>query len=332
MPRSWANEKLEFRCAMTIEQCVSAQLQDRFKPGTRLLLAISGGADSILLAQMLRAMPYRVTWAHINHQMRSNSRADAVFVSALARRWDLPCDIAQVNVPKYAKRHHLGLEEAARHLRYQALAKIAARWRCAAILTAHHADDQAETILMNFLRGAGPAGLAGMPEVRYWTTSRTVPIVRPLLGVTRREILRTLKKIKLPWRQDPSNRSVRYMRNRIRHVTLPYLDKLYPGLAGRLVQSADIYRAEEEFWRGFLPPYLRKTVRKDGRTMTVVLPRLLRYHKAFSRRILRHILPGLSFQDIEQVLTLARSPERTAWLKLSGRRRVKRKKNTLVVA
>jgi len=122
------------------------------------------------------------------------------------------------------------------------------------------------------------------------------------------------------------------MRNRIRYDALPYLEKLYPGVGGRLVQSADIFRGEEEFWRNLIAPLFRQTVRKNGPKITVVLPRLLRYHKALSRRILRHILPGLSFQDIEQVLTLARSPERRAWLRLSGRRRVKRESNRLVVA
>jgi len=96
------------------------------------------------------------------------------------------------------------------------------------------------------------------------------------------------------------------------------LEKRHPGLSGRLLQMADIFRTEEAFWRDQEARELSKTVRKSGPEITVVLRQLLRYHKAFSRRILRRALPGLFFQDIEQLLTLARSPRPTAWLKLAG--------------
>jgi len=310
----------------------SRQIRLLVPPGSRLLIAVSGGPDSVVLAHFLKSQPYRLIIGHVDHRLRKGSARDAQFVKNLAKQWDIPFRVTAVNVKVLARRRALGVEEAARELRYQALSRMARQSRCTAIVTAHTASDQAETVLMNFLRGAGPAGLAGMPDVRYLHHSGKVPIVRPFLGVSRREVLGSLKALALPCRQDPSNRSLRFMRNRIRHSTLPSLEKLYPGLAGRLAQSADIFRGEEDFWRSLVLSYLRKTVRKNGRKITVVLPRLLRYHKALSRRILRHILPGLSFQDIEQVLTLARSPERTEWLRLSGRRRVRRKKNTLVVA
>jgi tRNA(Ile)-lysidine synthase len=314
------------------EKKASQVLQVRVPKGSRILVAVSGGPDSVVLAHFLRRQPYSLVIGHVDHGLRSGSARDARFVQSLARTWDIPFRSKVVDVKGLAQRRARGVEEAARKLRYQALAHLARQCRCTAILTAHTADDQAETVLMNFLRGAGPAGLAGMPERRYLSHAGKVPIVRPLLGVTRREILRTLQETGLPSRQDPSNLSLRFMRNRIRHLTLPSLEKLFPGLAGRLVQSADIYREEEEFWRGLVSSHLRKMVRANGRRITVVLPRLLRYHKALSRRILRRILPGLSFQDIEQVLTLARSPEPVAELQLAGHRYVKRKKNLLVVA
>jgi len=238
--------------------------------------------------------------------------------------------VTRVDVRAHARKHHLGIEEAARDLRYAALSAMARRRHCAAILTAHHAGDQAETVLMNFLRGAGASGLAGIPEVRRAHPSRSMMIIRPFLGVTQDQMRRYLKRYSLPCRHDPSNRSLRFARNRIRHVTLPALEKRYPGLSSRMVQTAEILRVEEEFWRALVLRQLRKTVRKNGQTITVVLPQLLRYHKALGRRILRHILPGLSFQDIEQVLALARSPGGSEGLKLSGPWVVHRRLHTLV--
>jgi tRNA(Ile)-lysidine synthase len=314
------------------EKRASQVLQNHVPKGTKILAAVSGGPDSVVLANFLRRQPYSLVIGHIDHRLRSGSARDAVFVKNLAKKWDILCRIKIVDVKAFIRRRSGGLEEVARKLRYQALAQIAQENGCSAILTAHTADDQAETILMNFLRGSGPTGLAGMPVIRYLNHAGKIPILRPLLGITRREVMLTLKEAGLPSRQDPSNRSMRFLRNRIRHQTLPSLEKLFPGLATRLVQSSDIYQGEEEFWRDHLSSYLRKTVRKDGQRITVVLARLLRYHKALSRRILRHILPGLSFQDIEQVLSLARSSKQTAGLRLAGHRRVKRMKNTLVVA
>ena len=284
------------------------------------------------LAHFLRGQPYRLIIGHIDHRLRKGSATDARFVKALAGGWDLPCRVKVVNVKAFARRCGLGIEEAGRDLRYRMLFLMARRGRCAAIVTGHTANDQAETILMNFLRGAGPAGLAGMPSARRLDHAGPVPIVRPFLGVSRRQIMQYMRRHSFPFRHDPSNWSSRFMRNRIRYAALPFLEKLYPGLAARLVQGADVFRQEEAFWNDVVRHELRKTARKSGRKTTVVLPRLLRYHKALSRRILRHILPGLSFQEIEQVLALARSPGRSDWLRLPGSQCVKREKNKLVVS
>jgi len=312
-------------------QVVSDRLCAHLTPGSKILIAVSGGPDSVALAHFLKGLSYRLVIGHVDHQLRRGSAAEARFVQKLAKEWDLPCLVARVQVRRYAARNKMGLEEAARELRYAALVRLARQAKCAAIVTAHHADDQAETVLMNFLRGAGPAGLAGIPERRRFAGVQTPFLLRPFLGVRRTEIESYLKQNHLPCRRDLSNASLRFARNRIRHAALPFLEKLYPGLAGRLVRGADIFREEEAFWQKVVSRELRKTARKSGKGTTVVLPRLLRYHKALSRRILRHILPGSSFQEIEQALALARSPGRADWLRLPGRRRVRREKNQLVI-
>lgn len=247
--------------------------------------------------------------------MRKGSGQDARFVRRLAAGWDVPCFVSRVNVPSHAAVQRLGLEEAARELRYRALLRMARRAGCSAIVTAHHAGDQAETVLMNFLRGAGPTGLAGIPSFREqagW------PLLRPFLSVTRGEILAYLKAHRLRYRQDPSNQSRRFTRNRIRRETLPYLERLNPGLSDRLVQAAEIFREEEEFWRPKVLRELAKTVRQNGKRVTVALPQLLGYHKSLSRRILRYVLPGLSFQEIERIFTLARLSQRTGRRQIAG--------------
>ncbi len=306
-------------------------LRSHIPVGSRLLVAVSGGPDSVALLHFLRGQPYALIVGHVDHQLRSSSKTDARFVKKLAKRWDISCHIARVNVVTYAKAHHLSIEESARDLRYQALSAIAKKERCDAILTAHTAGDQSETVLMNFLRGSGPAGLAGIPETRTSSGSYGKILVRPLLGVRKEQLLAYLKRHAVPFRVDPTNRSMRFSRNRIRHSVLPYLEKIAPGLLERLPQAADIFREEERYWDALVEREFRKTARKNGKRFTVVLPQLLGYHKALSRRILRRILPGLSFQDIEHVFSLARSPQRMSWLEFPGHVWVKREKNKLVV-
>ena len=140
-----------------------------------------------------------------------------------------------------------------------------------------------------------------------------------------------LRAYAIPYRLDPSNESLVFARNRIRLSTLPYLEKQSPGLRERLIRGAEVFREEEGFWNVQVAQVLGKTVQKNGERFTVVLPRLLGYHKALSRRILRCVLPGSSFQDIEQVLQLARSPEERGCLEFPGGWRVRRDKKKLVV-
>ncbi len=312
------------------DEAMSA-IRSHVPAGSRLLVAVSGGPDSVALAHFLRLQPYPFLIGHIDHQLRKGSARDAQFVRRLSREWDVPCVVKRVPVKAYAHAHHVGLEEAARDVRYRELAAMAKRLHCSAILTAHTADDQSETVLMNFLRGAGPVGLSGMPITRRLHHASPLPLVRPFLGVRRKHILMYLRTYSLSWRNDPTNDSQRFARNRIRHTELPYLEKLNPGLRERLTQTADIFRQEEDFWNPQVVREWRKTVRKSRQGFTVVLPRLLGYHKALSRRILRRVLPGSSFQDIEQVFQLARSPEEKGWLKFPGGWHVRRQRQRLVM-
>jgi tRNA(Ile)-lysidine synthase len=181
---------------------------------------------------------------------------------------------------------------------------------------------------MNQLRGAGRSGLAGIPPVR---SESGIPVIRPLLKAFRSDLLAYLQRNGLRFRQDPTNRSLKYQRNRIRHQTLPSLEQDYPGLLKRLSQSAAIFRDEEGFWSELVTQKLSKTVRKNGKLITIDLTPLLGYHKALSRRILRHILPGLSFQEVERVFDLAQSPDGKSSLLLGRGLKVERRSRQLVI-
>ncbi len=156
-------------------------------------------------------------------------------------------------------------------------------------------------------------------------------ILRPFLAAKKRDLLEYARHHGLRHKHDRTNDSLLFARNRIRHVTLPYLEKRSPGLSKRLLQSANVFRQEEGFWQSIVIREFRKTVRQNGSKFTVVLTKLLGYHEALSRRLLRRILPGLSFQDIHDVLTLARSPKRMTWLKLPGSWQAKRGNNVLII-
>lgn len=208
------------------------------------MVAVSGGADSVALLHLLKASPYRLYVGHVNHGLRRGAERDARFVAALAERWDLPHAEVSVPVRVYARRTGRSLEEAGRILRYQALGRLARRWRCRAILTAHTADDQIETVLMNVLRGTGPKGLAGMPARRRLAAGSSVWLLRPLLGVRRGELRNYLTRQKLRWREDPSNRDPSFTRNYLRLAVLPPLEKRFPGVGERLLRMAALFSRE----------------------------------------------------------------------------------------
>jgi tRNA(Ile)-lysidine synthase len=231
--------------------------------------------------------------------------------------------MAKIQPPSQARLRGLGLEAVAREARYKALAKMAKKSMCSAILTAHTADDQAETVLMNLLRGAGASGLAGIPPARELATG--LPVLRPLLGISRREILAYLRRHRLPYRTDPTNRQRRFTRNRIRQETLPYLQKRFPGLSQRLVQLGAILRDEEDYWNRGIDKQFKETVRKNGQLTTVDLTRLLGYHKALGRRILRRAVGAIPFQDVERLFAWASSSNGSPLLKLAGGLQVTRK-------
>jgi tRNA(Ile)-lysidine synthase len=203
--------------------------------GETVLVAVSGGADSVallhFLVELAPAWRLRLHVLHVDHQLRPDSPADADFVRALGARLGVPADVVTVTVDARGS-----LEAAARESRYAALEAGAARIDAHRIALGHTADDQAETVLMRLLEGAGVRGLAGIPPVRG-------RIIRPLIEVHRAALEAELRRAAIPWVEDPTNRDPKFLRNRIRHELLPLLaDSYNPGIAASLTRVSTLAR------------------------------------------------------------------------------------------
>jgi tRNA(Ile)-lysidine synthase len=218
----------------------------------RVLLAVSGGIDSVALAhaaqELAEQSALKLSIGHVNHGLRgAESEADQAFVEALAGRLGVPVASTRVD-PKTdrvgrSSRDRETLQEAARRRRYAALRELAQRAGAACIATAHTADDQAETVLLRLLRGTGPDGLAGIPE-----RSPDGRIVRPLLQVTRAEVERFARERGLAWREDASNECLDYARNRLRQRWLPGLVADFnPRLLNAIADLAEAQRRDSEW-------------------------------------------------------------------------------------
>lgn len=196
--------------------------------GASVLVAISGGADSVALLRglLLLREPLRLTLraAHLNHQLRgTDADADADWVRALCGLCQVPCDIESVPVRVLAEQTQRGIEETARDARYDFLRAVAARHRCEVVAVAHTADDQAETVLHHILRGTGLTGLRGMEWSR--SLDHSTRLIRPMLAIWRTDIEQFLAELGQDFRQDVTNEDVSLTRNRIRHDLLPRLER-----------------------------------------------------------------------------------------------------------
>jgi len=216
------------------------------EPEDALLVAVSGGVDSVvlldLLCQVQAEWKLRLKIIHLNHSIRgSEADRDEAFVRKLAEAFKMEAVFEKRDIPAYQEKHHLGLEEAAREVRYQFYEQALSQTGFKKVALGHQKNDQAETILANFLRGAGMRGLSGMSVQRG-------PFIRPLLWASRKEILQYAREKGLEFRQDSTNADVSYRRNRIRHELIPYLEEHFnPEIVERANRMGTVFSEIESF-------------------------------------------------------------------------------------
>lgn len=281
------------------------------KKGDRVVVACSGGPDSVallhLLNQIKEKFDLKLVVAHVNHKLRGQeSDEDERFVKKLAQDLRLAFYTRSFDVARIARKKKLSIEEAAREVRYQYLNELAQRLKETKIALGHNADDQAETVLMRLIRGAGALGLTGMSIVRG-------KIIRPLLQIKREEIEEFLKEQNLDFRIDSSNLRQDYLRNRIRLELLPHLKRNYnPKIIDVLNRIASILSAQEDYLEKETLKEFRKVAKAQKEKISLDLDKLFSYDIFLQREMFRLVFERLggggfkaSFNLVERVLSLA---------------------------
>jgi len=265
-------------------------------PGERVVAGVSGGADSLCLLDCLHRLGYEVHVAHFDHRMRLESGEDADFVKAMAGRYGAPFHLGSEDVLSQAGPGQ-SLEDAARQARYRFLLRVANDTSSRVIAIGHTADDQAETVLMHFLMGAGPKGLRGMlpattldPRIAP-PESRAIRVVRPLLELRREETAEHCLRNQLAPRVDPSNSDRRFLRNRLRLELLPLLERYNPRVRESLLRTSQLMAAEAELADLILQEVAPRVVRAAGEGVWAIKSQEFLYlPTAVQRALLQDIL------------------------------------------
>jgi tRNA(Ile)-lysidine synthase len=337
------------RSSLSRQLLQNLEEQKFVRPGDRVGVAVSGGADSVALLRLLlglrKELGVVLSVLHFNHKLRGKaSDADEHFVANLAAQHKLEFRSASADVAKKAKKERANLEDTARRARYDYFRSLVDSGACTRIAVAHTADDQAETVLAHLLRGTGLAGLGGIHP-------RSGPIFRPLLPLRRAQLRTYLRRKKQSWREDATNRDTKRMRARIRKKLLPLLERQFqPAIVEHLTSMANLAREDEAFLDALLEQRMATTVReRDGEVRIALADLLVPWAKkgrnmdnnhasaAMSKRMVRGIVRRLKKQSgqwsashVDAVLGLARDGRNGSSLSLPGSIEVRKDREGLV--
>ena len=330
---------------MSLLQRVARTIEDHALLARKevVVLGVSGGADSLCLLHLMRrlAPDYDLVLhvGHLDHQLRGRAaQRDAAFVARLCRSWHLACTVEAADVAALARKEGLSIEQAARRARYAFLAALARRVGARTVAVAHNADDQVETVLMHILRGSGLRGLGGMRHVSRLDESVGVArpcdaaeapslrLIRPLLDVERRDIEAYCQRHDLRPRCDRTNADSTYLRNRIRHELLPYLETFNSGVREAIRRLASILAADDQVLRECVQAAWSDVVMTESRAMVSYdLGRLCGLSFGLQRSLLRegvkrlgHSLRDLELVHVDEALDVVRRRKVGARVTLAG--------------
>lgn len=304
-------------------------------PGDRVIVAVSGGPDSMALLHVLHCLSPQLKCelvaAHLNHGLRAEADAEQRFVETCCRDWGIPFYARKLDIGSLAAAQKRNVEDLGRQERYRFFDELADELSVQRIATAHHEDDQAETVLMRLIRGTGLRGLRGILPVQG-------RIIRPLLTTSKETLLAYLEANSLDYCTDQSNFDPAYLRNRVRHHLMPLLrEEFNPQMSKSLSQLARIALDEEDWMeeetRRLWPVVLLK---QNSAMISLDLQKTTVLHPALQRRIYQkamHVLggeEGWSLEDVESVVDLSSRPGSSRWLKLKKQVRVHKSYDTIV--
>jgi len=307
-------------------------------PGERVLIGVSGGPDSIALAQVLtdleKDLDIRIGLAHLNHMLRgSDALADEAFVREFAGEHSLDLVVEKKNIAELAKKQRLCVEEAGRNARYDFFTRLASEKGFDRVALGHHRDDNVEQVLMNLVRGTGPSGLRGIPPVRQ------EKFIRPMIRISRADILAFLDEINQTYRIDGSNEDTSYLRNRIRHRLIPFLETQFnPDIKTGIARMSGIIEQEDNFLEQMAQTALdNATTGRVKEQIELSIPEINRLDRALGARVIRAALLSvkqdlrrISNTHIRDILNFAeKRGESGKSLDLPGRIRVYRQRNIL---
>jgi len=289
------------------------QAQNLFYQKDKLLLAVSGGVDSVVLCELCKQAGYDFIIAHCNFKLRDKeSERDKEFVVGLGNKYNVEVLVKEFDTQKYAEEKKIGIQEAARNLRYNWFREIIYPWQMADgsdhsaighpssviyILTAHHADDNIETVLMNFSRGTGLEGLTGIPVKHSY-------VRRPLLSFWKKELIEFAKENKLQFVEDSSNQSSKYTRNLFRNEIIPLISKAFPQVKSNLQDNINRFNEIQKLYHISVGEIKKKLCKVKKDEVQIPIKQLMSYQ---NRALIFEIISeyGFSEKQIEEVIKLA---------------------------
>jgi len=306
-----------------------------FSSKDKLLVAVSGGVDSVVLCELCKRAGYDFLIAHCNFQLRgTESDRDEKFVNELGLKYGVEVFIKKFDTEKYAAENKLSTQEAARDLRYQWFGELISTLKEKSsiqqvsltiyLLTAHHADDNTETVIMNFFRGTGLHGLTGIPESAGTTR-------RPLLIFSKEQLLQFAKENELHFVEDSSNLSSKYTRNFFRNEIIPTVGKVYPKVSENILDNINRFKEIEKLYKFSVVELIQKICKKRGNEIHIPVKQLLQYR---NNALIYEIISEYGFHEkqVDEVLKLSKSDSGKYIQSSSGNYRIIKHRHWFIIS